>query len=146
MTTLTRSEDWTLKLRLYLEAQREVPFAWATNDCCTGATGWIKLATGVDVYAEFAGKYTDEASAMRAVKDIAGGVGVEAAAVYITAKFGMGEIPVTHAQRGDVVLFDGELGAMLGIVNLHAVYSVFPGETGLRRIKTLSARRAWKVG
>lgn len=144
---LTRSQDWPLKLREYLEAQNDKPFAWATNDCCTNACGWIKLSTGIDVYTEFTGTYTDETSAHTAIQQITGkGSSVENAAEYITAQHTMGEIRPVFASRGDIVLFDGTLGAMLGIVGTNPVYSCFPGDAGLRRIRTTSARRAWRVG
>ena len=143
---LTRSHDWPYQLRLYLEAQRDEPFAWAKNDCCSSVCGWIKLATGIDVYADFAGKYSDEATAATAIQAVTGtGNTVEDAATYITARFTLAEIPPAFAQRGDVVLFDGQLGPMLGIVNLNGVHSVFPGDSGLRRIRTLSARKAWRI-
>lgn len=144
--SLNRSENWPQKLRAYLSAQNDVPFAWSSNDCCSNACGWIRLATGIDLYAEFRGRYSDEPSAEAAILAITGTGGtVEDAADYLTLKYKMPEINPKLASRGDVVLFDGQLGPMLGIVNCNPVYSVFPGDAGLRSIRTTTARRAWRV-
>ncbi len=143
---MQRSQGWERKLRCFIEAAQLGAFAWGTNDCCSNVCDWIRLATGEDVYAEFRGQYADAASAAALIRKVTGAAvgSVESAAVYITAKYGMAEIAPKLAQRGDVVLFEGTEGQMLGLVSLHPSRSVFLQEQGLLYLRTDACRRAWR--
>ncbi len=143
--TLQRHQNWPLKLRLYLESHASTQFAWGTADCCTFVCDWISLASGLDVYGDFRGKYNTKLGAYKAIKSVTGGSDEEAAALYVTNKFGMKTVPVLFAQRGDVVLFDAPEGKRLGIVSLHPGRSVFLSDSGLKYEATAKCRLAWKV-
>lgn len=124
-----------------------MPFAWGSNDCARFVCDAIQAMTGEDVFAEFRDKYTTKVGAARAIKSVCGGSTFEDAIVYVTKKFAMQEIPhVNFAQRGDVVLFDGEEGPALGIVYLNGKDAIFVSPAGLKRIPVARCRRAWVVG
>lgn len=88
---------------------------------------------------------TNKRSAAVALKKFAGG-GVLATAKKIAAAFGMPEIAVKLAGRGDVVLVEVEAGDALGLVGLSGVEAVFlHPEDGLCRVPIDSCKRAWRV-
>lgn len=93
-----RREDWPGRLAAFVEARREMPFAWGAHDCVTMAADWIEQATGVDPIADLRG-WDDALSASRTIESLGG------LKQAVTDRLGA-EIPVAFAQRGDVVLHD----------------------------------------
>lgn len=147
-----RHDGWQSLSHKHYIGSRHTPFAWGTHDCCTTVCDHIEAITGVDVYAEFRGTYTDAASAVASIHKITGGSTVEDAANYVTAKFSIPELlSPLFAQRADVVLYDhpiegGKTEPTLGIVDLTGQYALFTGETGRLRIQLSKCRRAWRIG
>lgn len=144
---IKRINHWEKSLHEFIDLRAGTPFVFGRNDCCLFSCDAIKAITGTDIAAEFRGKYTTQLGALKAIKEITGGSTVENVADYVTQQFEMKELPtVLFAQRGDVVLFDGEEGPALGIVYLDGRNAVFVGEAGLRKIAVSKCRRAWQVG
>ena len=78
-----RIRHWATRgFHTFLEQRARRPFAWGVNDCALFAADGIRAITGVDIAADFRGKYSDEAGAMAAVKEVAGGSTVADAAAY----------------------------------------------------------------
>jgi len=102
--------------------------------------------TGVDIAADFRGKYTNEASALALIKQLAGGSTVADAAAWCAAKHGLveREYPLM-AQRGDLVVLEDSGRLIAGLIHLSGRHIVAAGETGLKRILITAAKRAWKV-
>jgi|SRR5665213_1978903 len=148
---LTRTPFWdTREFNAHLQEHARKPFAWGTHDCCTSAANAIQSFTGVDIAADFRGKYTDLASALAAIKTVTGGSTIEDAAAWCAAKHGLVEYPKPlFAQRGDLVLMqvtneDG-LPLIAGVVHLNGLHAISVGEHGLVRLPVRAVRRAWKV-
>jgi hypothetical protein len=143
---LTRHGNWQSLLQKHLESRRNEPFAWGTNDCSIFVADAILAHTGVDIAAEFRGKYTDAASAKEVIHTITGGFTVEDAAVFVAKQHGMKELPsVLYAQRGDMVILDTELGPAVGIVHLSGQHAIFTAQDGLHKVAVSKTRRAWRV-
>jgi hypothetical protein len=134
---LVRAEHWaTRAYHTFLVERARQPFAWGTNDCATFAADGILALTGVDIAADFRGKYTDEPSALSAIRAIAGGATIADAAAWCAAKFGLPEwkYPLL-AQRGDLVVFtapaeEGQPQLQSGLIHLTGAHVVAPGAKG----------------
>lgn len=144
---LTRIPNWaTQSLNTFLLQRASVPFEWGKNDCCMFAADAVKAMTGVDIAIDFRGKYTDQASAMQAIKTIANGTTVADAAAYCAVKAGLTELEhPLMAQRGDLVIVQDTMGLIAGIVHLNGRHVVVVGEEGLKRQPITNVKRAWRV-
>lgn len=144
---MTRLAQWdTVLLPEFIERNRHRPFAWGSWDCSLFAAEAIQAVTGVDVGAEFRGKYKTERSAMRTVKKVTGGSSVEDAAAYVAGKNGMTEIAHPRAAgRGDLVVADNAGRTVAGIVAQHGRAVTSVGETGIVEIPLHTIKRAWRV-
>jgi hypothetical protein len=143
---MKRQPHWeTREYHEFLLSRAKAPFVWGTNDCALFAADGIKAITGVDIATDFRGKYTDEASALAAIKTIANGTTVADAAAYCATKFGLTEL--THplkAQRGDlVVVRNADGNAIAGLVHLNGFHVVSVATSGLIRLPITSVLRAW---
>jgi len=143
--TLARIQHWeTRALHEFLLARAAMPFAWGSNDCALFAADGILAMTGVDIAADFRGKYSDESSALLAIKSVCGGSTVADAAVYCAEKHGLPEWPrPLFAQRGDLVVFQNGASAAAGLVHLSGKHVAAVGENGLYRVSITSVVRAW---
>ena len=142
---LVRAEGWEARLREAVEAAREKPFEWGTNDCALFAADCVRAMTGTDLAAAFRGKYTTASGARRALMRFGEG-SLEATVMAV-----LGEpIVPTLARRGDVVLFqsfppgappDGieALAVCLGEV------AASPGPQGLTYVPMSEWLKAWRV-
>ena len=149
---LARVQHWaTRAFHDFLLARANEPFAWGSHDCALFAADGIQALTGVDIAADFRGKYSDEAGAIAAIKSIANGTTVEEAAAYCAAQHNLAEwkSPLL-AQRGDLVTLEDDGRIIAGLIHLSGRHIVAAGETGLKRIlihdgTTSPIRRAWHV-
>jgi hypothetical protein len=151
---LKRTQHWaTRELHDFLLARASQPFAWGTNDCCMFAADAVCSFTGVDLGADFRGKYSDAASARAAIKAIAGGRTVEDAVAWSAKNHSLDELPgPLYAQRGDLVLVeddaigDVDLGPLVaGVVHLSGRHVAVVGERGLKRLPISNIRRGWRI-
>ena len=145
---LKRSPSWATKeLHDFLRQRADAPFAWGKNDCCLFPADAIRAMTGVDVAAEFRGRYATATGAQWAIRRIAGGKTVGDAAAWCARQHGLPELPNPRfAQRGDLVtLLNADGREMAGIVGLRGHELVTVGEAGLVVFGVEQARRAWRV-
>ena len=120
VTRMTRNDDWPEALAGFIDARRNEPFAWGSNDCALFAADAIKEMTGVDLAENLRG-YTTAQGATRKINS-AGGMRNFAAA--LTEKHhGL-------AQRGDVVLVEVEGRETFGVVVGNGKWCA-PGVDGL---------------
>jgi hypothetical protein len=138
---LPRKPDWPSLLHGYLMDHARAKFAYGTFDCCRFAGGAIEAMTGQRLGAVFDGVYTTRRQAFDAVKAYCGKPSVAALAEKFAAEYGIAEIPVKLAQRGDVVLH----GASLGIVAMHGTEFLAVNANGLWRVPLAKASRAWRI-
>lgn len=111
---------WQSDLMAFVESRESEPFVWGKQDCALFAADAVQVMTGIDFAAEFRGKYKTETGARKQLAKLAGG-GLEQA---LDAK--LERVENAFVQRGDVVLFDGDLGPTLGIYFNGGVFSAGP--------------------
>lgn len=62
--TLTRFQDWPLRLSRFLIERQGMPLVWGENDCMLFPGYCIAALTGVDYTVDFVGRYINEAGAL----------------------------------------------------------------------------------
>lgn len=143
---LVRSKHWaTRAYQVFLLSRASTPFKWGEHDCALFAADGILSMTGVDIAADFRGKYSDEASALAAIKAIANGETVADAAAWCAAKHGLQGCPPLFARRGDLVVLNDAGRMIAGLIHLSGRHIVAAGERGLKRISISQVVRAWHV-
>ncbi|MCG7549197.1 hypothetical protein [Pseudoalteromonas sp. Of7M-16] len=107
-----------LKLQKYLDSCEHTPFAWGKFDCCLFVADWLLARNGVDVAADFRGRYRTAIGAKRRLTRL----GFDD--IQSVFKHHLKPIEINYAQRGDIALVEwgGEL--IGGIVGLGFVYCV----------------------
>lgn len=105
-----KRDDWKFRLRSYLAAQADAPFAFGSVDCGAFAGGAVEAMTGDNPHAAVAGKYKTMAGALRALKRL----GHEDHIAYAASV--LDEIDPLYAQFGDVAVVDSPEGPALGVV------------------------------
>lgn len=144
---LNKHEHWqTRSFHAFLLERCEQPFAWGTNDCALFAADAILANTGIDIAAEFRGKYATEEGAFAAIKSITGGATVADAAAWCAENHGLieHEFPLM-AKRGDLVIVANGANLIAGVVHLNGRHVVVISESGIRRLPITNVKRAWGV-
>jgi hypothetical protein len=141
---MKRFDDWPHSLDVFLTSRRDVPFRWGENDCCLFACDAILIMTGVDLAHGFRASYDTARSARRFIREC-GAEGVGELADQITAQHGLRCVPPSFAQRGDLVLLEGEHGESLGIVSLCGTEILAPAEHCLAAVPFGKGERAWRI-
>jgi len=145
---LKRTQHWaTREYHHFLLNRAKEPFAWGKNDCSIFVADAIKAFTGTDIAADFRGKYSDQATALAAIRKITGGQTVADAAAWVAQKHGLTEWkhPLL-AQRGDLVVAKNTDGNLIaGIMHLNGRHVITVAEKGLVRLPLSSIQRAWHV-
>jgi hypothetical protein len=128
----------------FLLSRANIPFQWGRNDCALFAADGILAMTGLDIAADFRGKYYDEASALEVIRSITGGSTVADATAWCAAKYRLPELTYPlMAQRGDLCVFEDSGRLVTGLIHLSGRHIVAVGESGLRRIPITEIVRAW---
>lgn len=156
--TLERFDDWLARLEAQLALQQQKSFEWGAFDCALHACDCVLAITGVDLAADFRGKYSSQEEALAIMRQLVGsewpgvtGSALEMLAANIAAQF---EIPQaifpTFARRGDVVLVrqPNDLPAMgtLGVVGLDGLFALCASDQGLARVHMAHWIRGWLIG
>jgi hypothetical protein len=130
-----RFDNWENDLAEYIASKAETPFAWGEHDCMAFSMGAVHVITGEDYFVPYRGQYDTKLGAARALREIGAGT-LEAT---VDDKFT--PLPgVAFAQRGDLALWRGCVGVVMGAL------AIFVGEDGTERIPTLETEKAWRVG
>jgi hypothetical protein len=130
-----RVEGWLERLDEAIETYRSTPFAWGVHDCAMWTARCISLTTGVDLAAEFRGKYRSYMSARQLTRQHGGLLGIVDGLLT--------RCPVPCAMRGDVAATRTDQGSAIGIVAGADV--VFPGPRGLVFVELPRCTQAWAV-
>lgn len=151
---------WQELLHNYFLRRENEAFKWGTMDCCLFACDAVLELTGVDMAADFRGHYDSLLSAVRVMKSFTAedlntkehdeeedgsSEFVEAVAVKAFAGFGLEEVPVLMAQRGDMLLLDSPLGKGLGILGLRGTHAHCAGQDGVIDVPLQECLRAWRI-
>lgn len=150
--SLPRQKHWaTRAYHNFLLSRAKTPFAWGQHDCALFAADGIQAITGVDIAADFRGKYSDEVGAMATIKAVCNGSTIADAAAYCAQKHGLtewadknGKPQPLFARRGDLVVFTAPTGGLVaGLVHLSGQI-VAAGEKELYRFPISKVLRAWR--
>jgi hypothetical protein len=104
----SRLSNWEDGLSNFMVQNRNRPFEWGQWDCILFACAAAEAVTGEDKAADFRGQYTDETGARAALRKLGKGT------LLRTVDSRFKRIPVTKAQRGDLIWHDGCVGVCLG--------------------------------
>jgi hypothetical protein len=129
-----RISAWEDALVNYIATKRDEPFEYGVNDCCLFAAGAVEAITGEDPMPEFRGKYDSLKGSLKVIKEVGAGT-LEAT---LDQKFP--EVPISHAQRGDLAFADGSVGVVMG------GFAYFVSDDGLERINRSLWDKCWSVG
>lgn len=136
---LTRLEGWEGRLAAAIEAARHIPYELGRHDCVWLACRSIEALTGIDLWEQWAGRYSTKREALRIILEYDAG-GFTAA---FSRLFGSKPVSVFRLRRGDIVeYFDHEqhLGVCIG-----SEVAMF-GESGIIFVPLDSCKIGWRMG
>lgn len=134
-----RLPDWRARLTAYVLASWSRPIEPGVFDCMLFGAGGVEAVTGVDLAADWRGRYTTITGGFRILKK----AGYEDHIALVDAQ--LRRIPRAQAVVGDLAAVPGEDGAAaLGIVQGALVY-VLGSAPGLALVSLESAISCWEV-
>ena len=134
---MTMRCDFVPLLDEWLARFQGKPFVWGEVDCVMVSFGWVKFATGRDIFAPFASWSSKEEA--EAAIDAAANTLAECVDMVLEP------IEVMRAQVGDLVSFPQMQHNMEPLRICLGTASVFLLPDGMHRVKTSVCNRAWKV-
>lgn len=133
MTVAPRLADWRPRLVAYVEAVRARPFGYGSHDCALFAAGAVQAMTGVDLAADFRGRYTSLKEGLKLAR------GAHLAVLQSSFQ----PIPTAFAGVGDIALI-GEVGVpAMGVFDGEMILVL--REEGLGLIPRAAATSAYRV-
>lgn len=135
----SKSPNFTAALIEFHESRVDMPFAWGSNDCGLYIADAMIAMGREDIAHDFRGKYKTETGAKRQLAKLYDG-GLDK---VMDAKLERIEVP--FVQRGDVVLFAGDLGPTLGIYFNGGVFSSGPDGSVFLDASFDKILMAWRV-
>jgi hypothetical protein len=146
MSAVKRFDDWPTRLDAFIESRKEYAFSWGGQDCCLFACDCILEMTGEDLVRQYRNRYHDAAGAQSMLENFSDEpMTVGSLASEIAKAHGIEKVPVSFAQRGDVVLVLQEERESLGVVSLAGDTLWAPEELGLAELPLSSAIKAWRI-
>ena len=127
--------NWLKEVSTYISSCKNTSFEWGRFDCCLFAADCCQLVSARDPAALYRGRYTTELGAKRVLASEHGSLAAAFGALY-------SEVPPAMAQRGDVVLFESDLGLTAGVQWVDGVWAV--GLNGVVFV-TPDVLKAWRV-
>ncbi|NTT88274.1 DUF6950 family protein [Tabrizicola fusiformis] len=133
-----RLPDWRSRLADYVAATARAPYRPGRHDCILFAAGGRAALTGVDVMADWRGRYTTVQEGL----ELALQHGCTDPWAHVVS--GLEEVPVAYGAVGDIALLDGADGLpAMGIIQGEMIYTVHP--RGAALVPLTEARRVWRV-
>jgi len=151
---MPRIDHWEIPYEQHIDEKYDAPFKWGEHDCATFAANCIQAITGVDVYEEYRGKYTDKDSAFELIKSVTGGgttVEDTMSHAMLTHEFITELSSPLYACRGDVVSLVVGDDITLGVVGLRGTHFYVTGGINNPEHSTLlefpisKASKAWAI-
>ena len=142
MSQLVRKSDWRARFEATVDEIKATPFEWGVHDCGPSFAGRLVLAvTGVDLAAQYAGSYSNEAEALAIIHDAGFASLGDMVASMLPA------IHPSQARIGDVaaIPIDKPIGHALGVVNGERILVLMPSG-GVGTVALTKASMAFKVG
>jgi len=141
---ITRSENWPELMSLAVSHALTRPFVPGADACIFYIADIIGAYTGVDLAADFRGKIESEKDMLRLVKSHERGMfGLVSDTM---AKYGVPEIEVGYAQRGDLLLVESDGRNPMLAMGLRVIGGVLTvGAKGCHIVPLGRALAAWKI-
>lgn len=109
-------ESKLISLLEFVKSRKNTPFEWGVNDCCLFTADAVLAMGGPDLAERVRGKYHTEIGAKRVLsKTFKSGLNGVLSGILPT-------IDKEFAQRGDIVLFESELGPTFGIYWIGGIF------------------------
>ena len=140
--SVRRLPHWEMLLDGWHKVAETRPFLWGKSDCCLTACDAVLAITGIDPAIGLRGLCHDRASAIRVMRDYAGG-GVEKTVAKAFAACGFGDVPPIFARRGDCGLVPGDGGPALAVC-LGKMWAA-QSKDGLVYLPLKNGLRAWRI-
>ena len=136
---MKKKENWMLKFFDFTHQNYYEPFIWGKWDCCMFSDACIKEMTGENLIPKKL-KWTDEKSAMQAIKDYGGTLAksIDKAAKAKKLK----SVKPVFLQCGDLVIWKEET-EMCGMYDGQAI--LCPSENGIEVKPTNLAIKGWRI-
>ncbi len=131
-----RQEGWENRLEELVQSKRNLPFDWAENNCMQLVTEAQQTLTGQTDFPEALQNVGTKHSAYKLVLKRAKNL------TELMDKH-FKRVPITMAQRGDIVDIETCEGPAMGICM--GGHAVFVGEKGIEHIPLTSLIRAWRM-
>lgn len=134
---MKKLNNWLPNLQVLVEESRNKSFVYGQHDCCLFGADVVLAQTGIDLAADYRGKY----------KTLAGGIKLLKKAGYADQidflEKHLEEIPTAFASVGDigVVSFEG----MDSVCVVIGAFAAAITETGLINVDTTNLTRVFKV-
>lgn len=126
MGPLKRLSDWQPRLHAWLRRVHGQPIRPGHHDCCLFGAGAIEAQTGVDLAADWRGRYSTFAGGRRILRKAGFADHVDLIAKTLP------EAHVSRALDGDIAIVPGEDGDAVAVVQGCGVYVLTPsGQLGL---------------
>lgn len=136
---MKRLIDWHPRLCAWLRNAGSRPMQPGQHDCCLFGAGAIEAQTGIDIAAEWRGRYSTFAGGRRILRKSGYADHVALIASVLP------EDHISAAREGDIAIVPGEDGAAVGVIQGTAVYVLAPsGRIGL--VPMTPVQRLFRVG
>lgn len=133
---MTRKTDgWQSRLGEYLSETSQTPFAYGVSDCALFSAGAVLAMTGVDLAAEWRGRYKTMRGGLRVLRASGHANHVALAA----ATFPATDLPT----GGDLAVIETEHGPALGVLQGALIYAL--RETGIGLLPISAATLFFEV-
>jgi hypothetical protein len=140
---LIRRSNWQTELDRFFTRVQYAKFQYGAADCCIFVADAVLAMTGTDLAGEFRGRYHSRREALDLCKSYSGARTVRSLAVKAFQV--LPEVPVSLAQRGDIVLVRRSSDHSLGIISLSGRDIMALSSEGCSRLALSSAVRAWRI-
>jgi hypothetical protein len=133
---MNRLSDWRPRLHLWLQKVDGTPFSFGRHDCCLFGAGAVEAQTGVDLAADWRGRYTTMRGGLRVLRRVGYADHIDLISRHLT------EAPRLMAAEGDIAILPE--GMAVGVVQGAAIYVLHPsGRLGLTSLS--AATRIFRV-
>jgi hypothetical protein len=135
-----RLDGWEARLAVLFKDAHQKPYVLGQHDCFSFACAAVLALTGVDLWSQWAGAYSDRRGALRAIATY-GGNFTDAASKL----FGSAPVPMHRAMRGDICEYrDREGEKHLGVVD--GSHCTVLGEHRVGTLPRSDFEHAWRIG
>ena len=140
-TNKPKTPGWQTRLLETVEGLKETPFAWGQNDCCIFAAKCLDAQYDTHIADGVVGQYETELGCKKFMIRRSGSTDLNA----VLSTFLTNRIHKNFAQRGDLVVFDGDFGPTAGILWSGAIWAMGPDGVATLRVQDVNITDVWRV-